>query len=161
VIGNHKGKVGVGTAKDREVLGAVTKAVRNAQKNLVTIKEINGTVPHEIRVKYKSAKILILPASAGTGIIAGGAVRRVLKLAGYKNVLSKMFGSSNKINNARATLEALRLMKNPRKTANRKETTQETNLSGIVEQSPIQITKENQPIKKPKPKSKANLKNKK
>lgn len=108
-IGNMKGKVGVGIGKSTEVTGAIQKAVSEAKKNMVDALMDGTTVPHDIQVKYKSAKIRILPASKGTGLIAGGAIRKVLELAGYKDVLTKSLGSNNKINTSKGTIEAISL----------------------------------------------------
>lgn len=108
-IGNMKGKVGVGIGKSTEVTGAIQKAVSEAKKNMVEALMDGTTVPHDIQVKYKSAKIRILPASKGTGLIAGGAIRKVLELAGYKDVLTKSLGSNNKINTSKGTIEAISL----------------------------------------------------
>lgn len=107
VVGNKNGKVGIGIGKSNEVVGAIQKAIHQAKKELITIPIINGTLPHEVRVKFKSAKIIMLPASPGTGIIAGGAVRKIAELAGVKNMLSKILGCSNKITNAKATMIAM------------------------------------------------------
>ncbi len=130
IIGNRKGKVGLGTGKSNEVTGAIQKAVNKAKRNLMEIPIQNGTIPHEIKVKYKSAKILIMPASAGTGIIAGSSIRQVLEIAGVKNVLAKRFGSTSKLNNAKATMLAFsKLRQNPfiktlQKTEQREENSQ-------------------------------------
>jgi len=107
VVGDHKGKVGIGVAKGADVTAAVAKAVDVAKKNFMTIKLHNGTIPHESEAKVSGARILIKPAAPGTGLIAGGVVRTVLEVAGVSNVLSKSLGSSNKINTAYATLAAL------------------------------------------------------
>ena len=107
VIGDHKGKVGVGIAKGADVTAAVTKATDVAKKSLVTIPMYKGTLPHDVEAKVGGAHILILPASAGTGLIAGSVVRTMLEVAGVNNALSKSLGSSNKANTAYATLEAL------------------------------------------------------
>lgn len=107
VIGDHKNKVGIGIAKGADVQAAITKAVEVAKKNLITIALYKGTLPHEAEAKVGGARILIKPASAGTGLIAGGVVRTVLEVAGVSNVLSKSLGSTNKINTAYATLAAL------------------------------------------------------
>lgn len=107
VLGDHKGKVGIGTAKGADVTSAVAKAVDVAKKNVVTIKLYKGTLPHEAEAKVSGARILVKPASAGTGLIAGGVVRTVLEVAGVSNALSKSLGSTNKINTAYATLAAL------------------------------------------------------
>ncbi|MDD4151074.1 MAG: 30S ribosomal protein S5 [Candidatus Gracilibacteria bacterium] len=107
VIGDGKGNVGLGTGKSWEVVDAIAKAINNAKKNLTKVKIENGTVPYDIKVKYKSAVIMVHPASEGTGLIAGGAARKVLGVAGYTDVLAKRYGSNNHINNARATIKAL------------------------------------------------------
>lgn len=111
VIGDKKGKVGMGLRKGVDVAEAVNKAVNAAKKNMVSVPLVDGTIPHQVNLKYKSSKILLLPARPGTGIIAGGALRSVLDLAGIHNVMSKMFGSSNKVNNVKAVFEAFKQMK--------------------------------------------------
>lgn len=115
VVGDHKGKVGIGIAKGADVTTAVTKAVEVAKKHFVNIHVVNGTVPHEAEVKVGGARILIKPAVPGTGLIAGGVIRTVLEVAGISNVLSKSLGSSNKINTAYATLAALQSIEHPDK----------------------------------------------
>lgn len=107
VVGNRKGKVGIGVAKGADVSIAVEKAVSKAKKNLFTVALEKGTITHEIEARFKAAHILLKPASEGTGIIAGGPVRAVVELAGVRNIVSKMLGSNNKISNARATFKAL------------------------------------------------------
>lgn len=111
VIGNKKGKVGLGTGKANEVQAAVQKANKAARRNMIQIPLLKGTIPHQVRIKFKAAKMLIMPASEGTGIIAGGAMRVVLDHAGVRNVLSKRFGTGNKLVNAQATIKALKLLK--------------------------------------------------
>lgn len=111
VIGDKKGRVGLGTGKSSEVLEGIKKAVASAKKNLVHVSMVDGTVPHHVDAKFKASKVMILPAQEGKGIIAGGAVRKILELAGYKNVLSKAHGSRNTLNLAYATFEALSHMK--------------------------------------------------
>ncbi len=110
VVGDHKGKVGIGIAKGADVTAAVAKAVDVAKKNFVILKLYKGSFPHESQAKVGGSNILLKPASAGTGLIAGGVVRTVLEVAGVTNALSKSLGSSNKINTAYATLEALKSM---------------------------------------------------
>jgi small subunit ribosomal protein S5 len=107
VIGDGKGRVALWTGKSWEVVDAIAKSVSNAKKNLTNVKIVDGTVPYNIDAKYKAAKVMVHPASKGTGIIAGGAMRKVLMVAGYKDVLAKRYGSTNLINNARATIQAL------------------------------------------------------
>lgn len=107
VVGDKKGKIGIGTAKGADVTAAVTKATEVAKKNFVKVSLYKGTLPHEIEYKVSGAHILLKPASAGTGLIAGGVVRTILEVAGVKNALSKSLGSSNKTNTAYATIAAL------------------------------------------------------
>lgn len=107
VIGDGKGRVALGTGKSWEVVDAIAKAVSDAKKNLTNVKIVDGTVPYNIETKFKAARIMLHPASKGTGIIAGGATRKVLTVAGYSDVLAKRYGSTNLINNARATINAL------------------------------------------------------
>jgi small subunit ribosomal protein S5 len=115
VVGDHKGKIGMGIAKGADVTTAVSKAVEVAKRNFMNVHIVNGTVAHEAEVKLGGARIFLKPASQGTGLIAGGVVRVVLEVAGISNVLSKSLGSSNKINTCYATLEALRVMEHPDK----------------------------------------------
>ncbi|MEI9914132.1 MAG: 30S ribosomal protein S5 [Candidatus Saccharibacteria bacterium] len=107
VVGDRKNRVGVGSAKGADVTAAVTKATEVAKKHFITVSLYKGTFPHEIETKVSGARILLKPASPGTGIIAGGVVRTVLEVAGVSNALSKSFGSSNKTNIAYATIKAL------------------------------------------------------
>lgn len=111
VIGDHKGKVGMGLKKGADVAESVNKAVTAAKKNMVVLPLVNGTIPHELIIKYKSSSLMMKPAKPGTGVIAGGAVRSVMDLAGVKNVVSKMLGSNNKVNNVKAVFAAFRNMK--------------------------------------------------
>ena len=111
IVGDRKGKVGVGSAKGADVSGAVDKAAEKAKKKLTSVKIIKGTIPHEVRMKYGSANVLLKPAVSGRGIIAGGAVRVVCSLAGIADVVGKILGSSNKLNNAKATIMALESFK--------------------------------------------------
>lgn len=111
VIGDHKGKVGYGIGKANEVQAAIQKAVKKAQDRLISIPTYNGTLPHSIKVKYKAAVVFLKPAGEGTGVIAGGAVRKVLDLAGVKNVLSKSLGSNNRLNTTKAAYKALSMMR--------------------------------------------------
>lgn len=107
VLGDGKGRVGLGTGKSWEVVDAIAKAVSDAKKNMVKVKIENWSVPYNVEAKYKSAKIMVHPASEGTWIIAWGSMRKVLSVAWYKDILGKRYGSTNLINNARATLKAL------------------------------------------------------
>ena len=108
VVGDRKNRVGVGVAKGADVQAAVQKATDVAKKNLVVIPIENGTIPHDNEVKYSGARVLLKPAAPGTGIIAGGVVRSIIGVTGINNLLSKSLNSTNKVNIAYATVEALR-----------------------------------------------------
>ena len=107
VIGNRKGKVGVGVAKGSDVSDAINKAFSAAKKSMITVRLEGSTLPHDVVAKYGSAKVLLRRAPEGRGLIAGGAVRSVADLVGIRDMVSKSFGTSNKINVARATIQAL------------------------------------------------------
>ena len=107
VVGDRKHKVGIGMAKGADVTAAVSKATDVAKKHLISVSLYKGTLPHEVESKVSGARILLMPASAGTGLIAGGVVRTILEVAGVSNALSKSLGSSNKANTAYATIAAL------------------------------------------------------
>lgn len=111
VVGNKKGKVGLGTGKATEVMIAVKKASSAAKRAMIKIPLKKGTIPHEVELKFKAARIRLMPALPGTGIIAGGALRVILDQAGVKDVLSKRFGSRNKLVNAQTTMKALKLLR--------------------------------------------------
>jgi small subunit ribosomal protein S5 len=111
-LGNRKGKIGVGIAKGPDVSQAVEKAVADGRKNIIIIPLKDGTIPHQVSAKYAAARVLLKPASTGRGLVAGGAVRIICELAGIENISSKILSkSTNKLNNARATLEALKKIK--------------------------------------------------
>ncbi len=108
VVGDEKGQVGVGVGKAADVIGAVKKGVADGKKSLVTVPlTTNNSIPHPSQGRGGGAAVMMRPASPGTGVIAGGAVRTVLELAGVKNILAKQLGSDNPLNNARAALNAL------------------------------------------------------
>ena len=112
VVGNRKGKVGLGTGKAKEMPDAVKKATQAASKRLINVSLIdNRTIPHEVVVKEGATKVMLKPAKEGTGVKAGGPVRVVLELAGIKDIVSKSLGSSTKVNMARATINALKSQK--------------------------------------------------
>ena len=113
VVGDENGVEGHGLGKAKEVTIAISKAVEDAKKNLVKIPVENGTLPHEQKGKYGGAKVFIKPATEGTGVIAGGAVRTVLESVGIQNVLSKSQGSSNPHNVVKATFDALLNLRSP------------------------------------------------
>jgi len=108
VVGDRKNKVGVGVSKGADVQVAIAKATDVAKKNMITIPLINDTIPHENEVKFSGARVLLKPAAPGTGIIAGGVVRSIIGVTGIRNLLSKSLNSTNKVNIAYATIEALR-----------------------------------------------------
>lgn len=111
VVGDKKGRVGIGTGKAREATMAIEKGFSDAKKNMITVHMDGGTIPHAMIMKYGASVISLLPAKQGTGVIAGGAARPVLELAGIKDITAKNQGSSNKINTVRATYEALKALR--------------------------------------------------
>ena len=115
VTGNRNGRVGVGLGKAKELIEAIAKGRRRAEKDLVSIFLKNNTIPHEALGKYGASRVLLKPASPGTGIVAGEAVRAVVELAGVKDVLTKSLGNNNALNVAKATLRGLAQLKDPQK----------------------------------------------
>lgn len=112
VVGDKKGKVGIGVAKGLDVAQAVEKATKLAKKNLITVPIVGDTIPHQVSAKFGAAKIIIKPQRKGRGLIAGGPVRTVSSLAGIKDISSKILGrTSNKLNNALATIKAFKKLK--------------------------------------------------
>ncbi len=122
-IGDGKGHVGIGLGKALEVTAAVTKGKENAKKNLVKIPVINGTIPHEVQARFGAAKVILRPATPGTGIIAGGAIRAIMEGLGVRDILSKSLGSNNSHNVVKATMLALSQLKDPYTVAHRREKT--------------------------------------
>ena len=111
VVGDRKSRVGMGTGKAAEVSIAIEKATQDAKKNLVEIKMVDGTIPHEVIGKFAASNIIMLPAKKGTGIIAGGSARVVCELAGLKDIVTKIHGSTNKTNCVKATMNGLMSLK--------------------------------------------------
>ncbi|MDZ7586671.1 MAG: 30S ribosomal protein S5 [Patescibacteria group bacterium] len=115
VVGDKKGRVGVGLGKAPDVLSGIKKSIRRAKKNLFTVIMKGTTIPHDIQVKFGAARILLKPAPPGSGIIAGGAVRAVMEAAGINDVSSKVLGTRNKASNVYATIKALKLLQSQEK----------------------------------------------
>lgn len=119
-VGNRNGRVGIGCGKAREVPEAIRKAMENARRNLVDISLNGNTLHHTLVANHGASKVFMKPASAGTGIIAGGSMRPIFELAGVKDVLSKVYGSSNAINVARATIAGLTRLNSPQSIADKR-----------------------------------------
>ena len=111
VVGNRNGLVGFGFGKAKEVPDAMRKAVDDAFKNIIEVKRKGSTIPHDVEVKFNASRVLLRPASEGTGVIAGGSARPILELAGIKDIRTKSLGSNNSANVVRATLKALSMLK--------------------------------------------------
>jgi small subunit ribosomal protein S5 len=117
VVGDNKGNVSVGVGKARSVPDAIRKGLDSARKSMESVAMVGSTIPHEIIGEHGSARVLLKPASPGTGVIAGGGVRAVVEAAGYKDILSKSLGSANVLNVLLATMDGLRRMRNVRQVA--------------------------------------------
>jgi small subunit ribosomal protein S5 len=120
VVGNGDGRLGVGHGKAKEVADAVRKATERAKGSMIDFPILDGTVPHTVTGRFGAGKVLLRPASPGTGVIAGPAVRAILDAAGYRNVLTKSLGTGNPFNVVRATMEALQLLESPDQVAARR-----------------------------------------
>lgn len=130
VVGDGDGTVGHGLGKARDVSEAISKAADDAKKNLVKVPLHNGTIPHEQKGKHSGGRVFIKPAADGTGVIAGGAMRAVLEIAGVQNVLSKSMGSSNPHNVVKATIDALQKLRSPMAVAKQRSISMEKLFNG-------------------------------
>ncbi|MGN0014322.1 MAG: 30S ribosomal protein S5 [Candidatus Gastranaerophilaceae bacterium] len=120
IVGNKNGQVGVGCSKAAEVITAIQKAVADGRKNLIDVRLFKTTIPHPITGRSGAGSVMLRPASQGTGVIAGGAVRAVLELAGIENILSKSLGSKSPLNAANATINALKSLRNFKEVADKR-----------------------------------------
>ncbi|MGB3905998.1 MAG: 30S ribosomal protein S5 [Anaerolineae bacterium] len=120
VVGDGQGSVGAGVGKAREVPEAIRKGIEKAKKNMFQVPIAGTTIPHEVLARFGAAKVLLKPASPGTGVIAGGGVRAVVEAAGVKDILSKSLGSANILNVVSATIEGLKQLKDPEEEARRR-----------------------------------------
>jgi small subunit ribosomal protein S5 len=130
VVGDGNGMVGQGLGKARDVTEAITKGIADAKKNMVKVPVLKGTIPHEQKGKFGAGRVLIRPAADGTGVIAGGAMRAVLEIAGIHNVLAKSMGSSNPHNVVKATIDALTKLRSPLDVARQRSITIERVFNG-------------------------------
>ena len=130
VVGDGNGSVGQGLGKARDVTEAITKAIADAKKSMIKVPVLKGTIPHEQKGKYGAGRVLIRPAADGTGVIAGGAMRAVLEIAGVHNVLAKSMGSSNPHNVVKATIDALSKLRSPLAVAKQRGMTTEKVFNG-------------------------------
>lgn len=120
VVGDQRGRVGVGVGRARDVPEAIRKGIERAKRSMIEVPLMGTTIPHQVLSKYGAARVLLKPASPGTGVIAGGGVRAVVEAAGIKDILSKSLGSANILNVVRATLEGLRQLKSVEEEAKRR-----------------------------------------
>lgn len=116
IVGNRQGVVGIGYGKAKQVQGAVEKSVKDGRKNLVEVVLEGDTIPHQVTGRYGASEVRLIPASPGTGIIAGSSVRKVVELSGVKNILTKSYGSNNPINLVKATLDGLAQLRSKKDT---------------------------------------------
>ncbi len=130
VVGDGNGSVGHGLGKARDVSEAISKAVDDAKKNIVKVPILNGTIPHEVKGKFGAGKVFMKPASDGTGVIAGGAMRAVLEIVGVQNVLAKSQGSSNPHNVVKATINGLSKLRTPLMVSRERKISMETLFKG-------------------------------
>lgn len=160
VVGNKQGKVGVGLGKAPGVKDAIKKGSSYAKKHLISVPIVETTIPHEIFLKRGAAKVLLKPASKGTGVIAGGAVRAVVEAAGIRDILSKVLGTSNQASNVYATLEALKKLTEFEKLRIAKTKETDTNVVKISKEEK-ELVEKKKPAKKQPKSPKARKENKK
>ncbi|MDX6448669.1 MAG: small subunit ribosomal protein [Gaiellaceae bacterium] len=147
VIGDEVDQVGVGYGKAREVPLAITKAVDDAKKNLFTVPKHGTTITHEILGEFSAARVLLRPASEGTGVIAGGGVRAVLELAGIRDILAKSLGTTNPINMAKATVNGLQRLRRPEEVAK----TRGLTISQVLPHVKVEPAAADEPAPEPEP----------
>jgi len=164
-VGDGKGKVGIGLGRGREVPPAINKGITQAKRRMVTLPIFNETIPHEIKIKYKSSRLLLKPAPPGTGLKLGGVVRAVLDIAGIQNASGKIIGTRNQITNAYAVIEAIKQMKPrivkgkpPTKVKAEDEEVAKKNEKKPEKKQPVEIVPKEKEVKSKKEVKKPNVK---
>lgn len=154
VIGNRKGKVGLGVAKSGDVAGAINKAVEDAKKNMIIVKRLDSTISYRVDEIFCGAQIMIKPAKEGKGIVAGGAMRLIFELAGIRNITAKSLGSSNKINVAKATFKALNKLEGKKIGLTQTKPVQKEKVSKEIDKKQVEKTAKKTSEKEDKPTAK-------
>ncbi len=146
VVGDREGRVGAALGKAASIPDATQKGRQRAEKGMTEVVRRDATIPHEVKAKYGSAKVVLLPATPGTGVIAGGGVRAVIEAAGIEDVLSKTYGGNNAVNTVRATLKALSLLRDPRVEISRRLGNRENAAESVVAENESSVEEASTPV---------------